>query len=60
MGMTWFGWFLVFELGTSSAIMFYRAGKGPSIRTPGQALFSGIEMLVMVLLVLTVGTGMGL
>lgn len=55
--MTWVGWFLVVEMGLSSLAMFYKAGQGDTIRTPKTALIQGVEMLILVVLVLTIGTG---
>lgn len=55
--MTWVGWFIVFELFFSAAIMFYRAGQGGYFRSASSAAFAGVEMLVLVVLILLVGTG---
>lgn len=55
--MTWLGWFLVAEMTYSGIVMFYRAGQGETIRTPRMAIIQGIEMLVLAVLILLVGTG---
>lgn len=55
--MTWVGWFLVVELGVSSLLAFYKAGQGGSVKTPRETLITGVEMLVLMVLVLMFGTG---